>query len=311
MKVGEQMNNFEKYGNVVWMDGVFIKPEEAHIPIFSHALHYASSWFEGIRTYQTAHGTAILMLDEHTQRMFDSPALHKRDFSQHFSFTEIRNAIIDVVKMNKLGNGYVRPLMYLGMNWNALMPNHTIEYHASIATWELTSLFTTSVSACISKRPRISNDAIPMQSKCAANYANSMLIKAEAIEAGFDDGIALDIHGNISETSASNLFMVKDGKLFTPSLDCSILNGFTRQLVIKIARELHHIEVVECHIKPEQLKHADEIFMTGSATGIVSVTTLDNDVISTKTPVSTQLMETYNEITSGNHHWSSQLLTYI
>lgn len=306
------MNKFEKYGNVVWMDGKMLKPEEAHTPIFTHALHYASSWFEGIRTYKTDKGTAILMLDEHTKRMFESPMLHKRDFSQHFSFEQIRQAIIDVTKENQIGDAYVRPVMFLGMNWNALMPNDTIEYHAFITTWELTSLFSGGVSACISKRPRISNDAIPMQSKCAANYTNSLLIKMEAVEAGYDDGIALDIHGNVSEASAANIFVFKDGTLFTPSLDCSPLNGLTRQLVIKIARELHNLTVVECHLKPEDLKNADEIFMTGSAAGIASVTKLDNITINHEcTKIADLLMETYIEITSGKHPWSNDFLTYI
>lgn len=312
IKVGNFMDKFTKYGNTVWMNGQFLKPEEANIPIFTHALHYASSWFEGIRTYKTDNGTAILMLDEHTKRMFESPLLHNRDFSKHFSFTEIRQAIIDVVKKNRIGDGYIRPVMHLGMNWNALMPEETIEYNASITTWELTSLFSGNVSACISKRPRISNEAIPMQSKCAANYANSMLIKMEAVEAGFDDGIALDIHGNISEASAANIFMLKDNTLYTPSLDCSALNGLTRQLVMKIARELYHINVIECHIKPEQLITADEIFMTGSAAGIASVVKIDNFPINNEiTTIADQLMQTYTEITSGKHKWSETLLTYV
>lgn len=306
------MNKFEKYGNVVWMDGQFLKPEEAQVPIFTHALHYASSWFEGIRTYKTDKGTAILMLDEHTRRMFESPMLHKRDFSKHFSYEEFRQATIDVVRKNEVGDGYIRPVMYLGMNWNALMPTDAIEYHAFIATWELTSLFSGGVSACISKRPRISNEAIPMQSKCAANYTNSMMIKMEAIEAGFDDGIALDVHGNVSEASAANIFMLKDNVLYTPSLDCSALNGFTRQLVIRIARELHNIEVVECHISADQLLHADEVFMTGSAAGIASVIKIDNQLINGgTTTIADALMQTYTEITSDKHEWSNTLLTYV
>lgn len=306
------MNKFEKYGNVVWMDGQMLTPEEAKTPIFSHALHYASSWFEGIRTYKTEKGTAVLMLDEHTKRMFESPLLHKRDFSKHFSFDQIRQAILDVARENKVGDGYVRPVMYLGMNWNALMPTEAIEYHAFVTTWELTHLFSGGVSACISPRPRISNEAIPMQSKCAANYTNSMLIKMEAIEAGFDDGIALDIHGNVSEASTANIFMVKDGKIFTPSLDCSVLNGFTRQLVIKIARELHHFEVFETHLTAEDLHAADELFMTGSAAAIASITKLDNKLINNGcTSVADQLMATYSKITADAHPWSQQLLTYI
>lgn len=306
------MNKFEKYGNTVWMDGEFLKPEEATVPVFTHALHYASSWFEGIRTYKTDKGTAILMLDGHIKRLFESTMLHNQDFSKHFSFDQIRQAIIDVARENKIEDAYIRPVMYLGMNWNALMPSDKIEYHTFVTTWELTSLFTGGISACISNRPRISNDAIPMQSKCAANYTNSMLIKMEAAAAGFDDGIALDVHGNVSETSASNIFIVKDGKLFTPSLDCSALNGFTRQLVIRIARELHHLEVAECHLKSEDLHIADEIFITGSATGIISVTQLDNNIINNKqTTVADSLMNTYTEITSGKHPWSETLLTYI
>lgn len=306
------MHKFEKYGNTVWLNGQFLKPSEVNVPIFTHALHYASSWFEGIRTYQTDKGTAILLLDEHTQRMFESPMLHKRDFSKHFSFEQIRQAIIDVTRLNQIGDAYIRPVMYLGMNWNALMPTDQIEHHACIMTWELTSLFSGGVSACISQRPRISNDAIPMQSKCAANYTNSMLIKMEAIEDGFDDGIALDIHGNVSEASAANIFIVKEGTLFTPSLDCSALNGFTRQLVLKIAKELHHFEVVETHLKPNDLKTADEIFMTGSAAGIASVTKLDHILINRgQTPIADALMQTYTKITSGHHPWSDDVLTYI
>lgn len=310
-KVGVDMNKFEKYGNVVWMDGALIHPKEANTSIFAHAMHYASSWFEGIRTYKTDKGTAVLLLDEHTERMFASPKLYRRDFSQDFTFEQIRQAIIDVVRENQVGDAYVRPVMFLGMDWNALMPSETIEHHAFITTWELTHLFSGDVFACISPRPRISDDAIPMQSKCAGNYTNSLLIKMEAIEAGYDDGIALDSKGNVSEASTANIFIIKKDKIFTPSLDCSVLNGLTRQLTIKMARELLNLEVIECHLKPDDLFQADEMFMTGSAAGIIRISHLDGEKIGEDAPITAQLQKLYAHITSGHHPWSDAVLTYL
>lgn len=307
------MNKFEKYGSVIWKNGAIITPSEASTSVMSHAMHYATSWFEGIRTYKTDKGTAILMLDEHMKRMLVSPLLHGWDFSQHVSVEELKSAAIEIVALNNIGNGYIRPLLYLGIGWDSLNPIEEIEYNAMISTWELTHLYSKRGIGCaLVKRPRISSAMIPMESKCAANYTNSLLLKKDAKDAGFDEAIALDINGNISEASTANIFMVKDNVLYTPSVDCSILNGLTRQLVIKIARELLNLKVIEGKFKSDFLFELDEIFITGSAAGIVSVTNVNNTSIGTKAyDITNKIINIYEEIVSDKHAWSDELLTYV
>ena len=264
----------------VWRNGEFIEWKDARVHVMTHAIHYGSSVFEGIRAYNTERGTAVFRLTEHIQRLLNSAKVYRMDVK--FGREEFCQAAVELVKDSEMKECYIRPIIFRGLNEDKPafgvnpFPNPIDCY---MAAWDWgkylgEEALEKGVEVCVSSWTRITSNSLPAVAKAGANYMNSQLIKMEAILNGFSEGIALDDRGYVSEGSGENLFLVNDGKLVTPPLGASILPGITRDSVIKIARELG-IEVQETTIQRAALYLADELFFTGTAAEITPISKVD------------------------------------
>ena len=264
----------------IWMNGKLVPFKNAKVHVLTHALHYSTSIFEGIRCYDTPEGSAIFRLPEHVDRFFNSAKMYS--MKMPYSKKKISDAIIKTVKTSKLDQCYIRPLAYYGYGTMGLTPT-TNKVDVSISCWEWkmgeSKAGKFSGAKCkISKWIRIDSKSQPMQAKSAANYSNAALARMEALNAGYDEAIMLNNKGHVAEGSAENIFVVKNGKITTPPLDADILNGITRDSAIKLLKS-NKIKVIEKNIKISDLLKADEIFMTGTAAEVKSVTRVDKTKI--------------------------------
>jgi len=260
----------------IWMDGKFVNWDDAKIHILSHVIHYGTSWFEGIRSYETKKGTAVFRLDAHLKRLVESAKIYRTEIP--YSLEELTNAVLETIRVNKLKSCYIRPIIYRGYGEMGLNPlGCPIE--TAIAVWEWGKYLghdsiEQGIDVCVSSWNRAAPNTFPTMAKAGGNYLNSQLIKLEALANGYAEGIALDAFGCISEGSGENIFLVKDGIIYTTPLVSAILQGITRNTVITLAHELGH-EVREMQIPREMLYTADEIFFTGTATEIAPVRSVD------------------------------------
>ena len=264
----------------IWMNGKLIPFKNAKVHVLTHALHYSTAVFEGIRCYNTTNGSAIFRLPEHVDRFFNSAKMY--GMKMRYSKKQISNAIIKTVKTSGLKECYIRPLAYYGYGTMGLTPTLN-KVDVSIACWKWkmgeSKAGKFSGAKCkISKWIRIDSKSQPMQSKSAANYSNAALARVEALKNGYDEAIMLNNKGNVAEGSAENIFVVKNGKVTTPPLDADILNGITRDSAIKLLKS-KKIKVVEKNLKVNDLLKADEIFMTGTAAEVKSVTRVNKTKI--------------------------------
>ena len=262
------------------MNGKLVPFKNAKVHVLTHALHYSTSIFEGIRCYDTPEGSAIFRLPEHVDRFFNSAKMYS--MKMPYSKKKISDAIIKTVKTSKLDQCYIRPLAYYGYGTMGLTPT-TNKVDVSISCWEWkmgeSKAGKFSGAKCkISKWIRIDSKSQPMQAKSAANYSNAALARMEALNAGYDEAIMLNNKGHVAEGSAENIFVVKNGKISTPPLDADVLNGITRDSAIKLLKS-DKIKVIEKDIKINDLLKADEIFMTGTAAEVKSVTRVDKTKI--------------------------------
>ncbi len=304
----------------VWHDGKFINWDDARVHVMTHALHYGSSVFEGIRCYKTENGSAVFRLPEHMQRLRNSAKIYRMDIET--SVEEFCDATVELVRDSGLDECYIRPIIFRGLDEaNPAFgvnpfPNPLTSY---IAVWEWgkylgEEALEQGIDVCVSSWTRITSNSMPSMAKAGANYMNSQLIKMEAILAGYADGIALDDRGYVSEGSGENLFMVNNGKLITPPLGASILPGITRDSVIQIAKELG-IEVVETTVQRAALYLADELFFTGTAAEITPIRSVDKITVGAgkRGDITKKLQEEYFKVIRGerpapnNADW----LTYI
>lgn len=264
----------------IWRNGEFIDWKDARVHVMTHAIHYGSSVFEGIRAYETERGTAVFRLTEHMQRLLNSAKVYRMDTK--YKREDFCQATVDLVRDSGLEACYIRPVIFRGLNEEKPafgvnpFPNPVESY---IAVWDWgkylgEEALETGVDVCVSSWARITSNSLPAVAKAGANYMNSQLIKMEALLGGFSEGIALDDRGYVSEGSGENLFLVNNGKLITPPLGASILPGITRDSVIKIARELG-IEVQETTIQRAALYLTDELFFTGTAAEITPIRSVD------------------------------------
>lgn len=265
----------------IWMDGEFVHWEDAKIHILSHVIHYGSSAYEGLRAYETPKGTAIFRLKDHLKRLFDSAKIYRMEIP--YAKDEITITIKKLIQKNKLKKCYIRPIVYRGFNELGVNPlNCSVKM--AIAVWEWgkylgIDALEKGVDVMVSSWRRVAPGTLPATAKVGANYMNSQLIKMEAIINGYIEGIALDYFGFLSEGgSGENLFLVRDGKIYTPSIDSSILIGITRDSVIKIANSLG-ISVIEGRIPREYIYTSDEAFFSGSAAEITPIRSVDKIVI--------------------------------
>jgi len=264
----------------IWMNGKLVPFKNARVHVLTHALHYSTSIFEGIRCYDTPEGSAIFRLPEHVDRFFNSARMYS--MKMPYSKKKISDAIIKTVKVSNLGQCYIRPLAYYGYGTMGLTPtNNKVDVSISCWEWKMGESKAGKFSGAkckISKWIRIDSKSQPMQAKSAANYSNAALARMEALNAGYDEAIMLNNKGHVAEGSAENIFVVKNGKITTPPLDADILNGITRDSAIKLLK-LNKIKVIEKNIKISDLLKADEIFMTGTAAEVKSVTRVNKTKI--------------------------------
>ena len=260
----------------IWMNGSLTPWDEAKIHIGSHAIHYGSAVFEGLRCYSTPEGSAVFRLDAHTERLYDSARIYRMDIP--YSMDEFNQALVETIVANRLDACYVRPIVYRGYGQLGVNP-FPCPVDVSIMVWDWgrylgTEALEKGVDVCVSSWTRIAPNTLPAMAKTAANYMNSQLIKMEAIKEGYAEGIALDSQGYLSEGSGENLFVVKKGVLYTPPLVASVLPGVTRDTVMTLAQRLGII-VKEQMLPREVLYVADEVFMTGTAAEITPVRSVD------------------------------------
>lgn len=303
-----------KYNTLIWYDGEFVKWENATTSIMSHVVHYGSSVFESLRCYKTPKGSALLRLQAHVERLFDSARVYRMDIP--YSEQEFSEAIIQTVKKNNLEECYIRPFVFRGFQEMGVNPLRN-PIHCAIAAWEWgeylgEGVLEKGISVCVSSWNRFAPNTLPSLAKAGGNYLNSQLIKMEALENGFDEGIALDSMGYVSEGSGENVFLVRNGVLYTPPTSSSILAGITRHCIFCVARDLQ-IRIEQHTIPREALYMADEAFLTGTAAEITPITSIDRRKIGQGTagPVTKKIQEHYFGIIKGKledkYHW----LTYI
>ena len=298
----------------IWMNGKLIPFKDAKVHVLTHALHYSTAVFEGIRCYNTPNGSAIFRLPEHVDRFFNSAKMYGMKI--RYSKKQISNAIIKTVKTSGLKECYIRPLAYYGYGTMGLTPTLN-KVDVSIACWKWkmgeSKAGKFSGAKCkISKWIRIDSKSQPMQSKSAANYSNAALARVEALKNGYDEAIMLNNKGNVAEGSAENIFVVKNGIIKTPPLDADILNGITRNSVIQLIKK-EHMKLVEKNITVNELLKADEVFMTGTAAEVKSVTKIDKNAIGNGGvgEITKELQKSFMNIVMGKDKRFVRWLTYL
>ena len=294
----------------IWMDGEFRPWQESTVHIMAHVLHYSSSVFEGIRCYKTKRGPAVFRLGEHVRRLYDSARIYR--MTPATSPADFTAAIREAIRRNGFEACYVRPLVYRGLGQPGVNPLHSPVCQA-IVCWDWGQYLgdgslQAGIDVCVSSWTRIAPNTMPALAKASANYMNSQLIKMEAVNNGFKEGIALDVHGYVSEGSGENLFTVRDGILRTPPLSAAVLAGITRDSIIRLARDAG-MTVIEENIPREALYVADEVFLTGTATELCPVNSVDKIPLGDGKPgpVTRQLQDLFLGIVRGEredrYHW--------
>lgn len=292
-----------KIAQKVWRNGEFIDWNDARIHVMSHVVNYGTSVFEGIRCYNTEKGPAIFRLNEHMKRLLNSAKIYRMD--PPYSLNDFSDAAAELVRNSGLDECYLRPVVFRSLDeqnpaFGVFPMKNPIDSY--IAAWEWgkylgEEAIESGIDVCVSSWTRFNSNALPAMAKSGANYMNSQLIKMEAILGGFAEGIALDDRGYVSEGSGENIFLVSDGKLFTPPLGASILPGITRDSVVQIAREMG-IEVIETTIQRSALYTADELFFTGTAAEISPIRSVDRITVGTgkRGEITKQLQDTFFKI---------------
>ena len=298
----------------IWMNGNLVPFKDAKVHVLTHALHYSTSIFEGIRCYNTPNGSAIFRLPEHVDRFFNSAKMYGMKI--RYTKKQISDAIIKTVKASKLKECYIRPLAYYGYGTMGLTPIlNKVDVSISCWEWKMGESKAGKVSGAkckISKWIRIDSRSQPMQAKSAANYSNAALARVEALKNGYDEAIMLNYKGNIAEGSAENIFIVKNGTIKTPPLTADILDGITRNSVIRLIKSKKR-KLVEKNITVNELLKADEVFMTGTAAEVKSVTKINKITIGNGKPgkITKELQKSFMDVVMGKNSKFLSWLRYI
>jgi len=297
---------------LIWKNGSLIKWDDSNVHILSHTLHYGTGVFEGVRAYNTDNGGAIFRLQDHTARLFD--AASKLNIQIPLTADELNKAQIDVLKANNLNEAYIRPIVYLG-NESLGIRATDLSVNVAVAAWEWPSYMSPEkkelgLSIIKSSHEQYSN-SLHACYKIIGTYINSTMALHEALSKGADEALLLDKNGNISEGSGENIFIVKNGEIYTPKTDYC-LNGLTRQSIIQIAKD-QNIKVIETNLKYEDLVMADEAFFTGTAVEVTPITSIDSNKIGSgkRGEISHILQQKYSEIVTGKDVAYSSWLTYL
>jgi branched-chain amino acid aminotransferase len=300
--------------DLIWFNGEMVASEQATTHVLSHAIHYGSSVFEGVRAYDTPKGPAIFRLQDHTKRLFDSAKIYRMQIP--YTVEEINEACKAAVRDNGLKNAYLRPFAFLGNVGLGVNPkSHKADVAVAAMEWGTylgDGALEAGVDACISSWNRLAPNTMPTAAKAGGNYLSSQLISGEAKRNGYVEGIALDVNGYLSEGAGENLFVIKNGVLFTPPTTAAILPGLTRDTMMHRARKAG-LEVREEPIAREALYLADEFFMTGTAAEVTPVRSVDQIEIGTgKRGEITELLQTaYFDLVKGQSEDENGWLTYI
>ncbi len=284
----------------IWRNGHLIPWEQANIHVMSHVVHYGSSVFEGIRCYGQPTGAAVFRLPEHMQRLIDSAKIYRMQLP--YNLDELCAAVVDVIEANGVAPCYIRPVALRG--YGEIGVNGTgcpIDVFIANFPWgKYVAGGHGGADVCVSSWNRLAPNTMPALAKAGANYMNSQLIRMEADINGYSEGIALDVNGLVSEGSGENIFVVRNGVLYTPPLANSALSGITRDSILTIARHLG-LPVVEQSMPRELLYIADEVFFTGTAAEVAPIRSIDRIVIGDGTPgpVSKQIADEFFGIANG------------
>jgi len=298
----------------IWMNGKLVDWKDATIHIGSHVVHYGSGVFEGARCYDTPKGSAVFRLDEHMVRLINSAKIYRMEYP--LDLAGWRDAVLGTIRANKWKACYIRPIVYRGYHTLGVNPLHN-PVDAAIMLWEWgaylgAEALEQGVDVKISTWARMAPNTLPAMAKATANYANSQLIKMEALADGYSEGIALDVFGNVSEGSGQNLFVVRDGAIYTPPLSASVLGGITRDSIVTLARDLGYT-VLEQNLPRELLYVSDEVFFTGTAAEVTPIRSIDKIKIGDgkRGPVTAALQSAFFAVVNGDvpdtHGW----LTYV
>jgi branched-chain amino acid aminotransferase len=294
----------------IWMNGSLVDWADAKLHIGSHVIHYGSGVFEGARCYETAKGSACFRLDAHIRRLYDSAKIYRMEYP--LPRQDFEDAVLETIRANEFRACYIRPLIYRGYAALGVNP-FPCPVDAAIMLWEWgrylgAEALEKGVDVCVSSWARSAPNTFPSLAKSCANYANSQLIKMEAISNGYCEGIGLDAAGQISEGSGENIFLVRNGVIHTPPLGASILPGITRDSVITLAHDLGY-QVREESLPREMLYVADEVFFAGTAVEITPVRSIDKITVGrgSRGPVTQAIQTTFFGIINGTvpdtHGW--------
>jgi branched-chain amino acid aminotransferase len=298
----------------VWMNGQFVDWKDATIHVASHVIHYGSGVFEGARCYSTPNGSACFRLDAHMKRLQQSAKIYRMEYA--LDLDGWMNAVLETIRANAMKSCYIRPIVYRGYDSLGVNP-FNCPVDAAIILWDWGTYLGKDAleQGCdvkIASWSRMAPNTLPALAKSAANYANSGLIKMEALTDGYSEGIALDVSGEVSEGSGQNIFIVRDGAIFTPPLSSSILGGITRDAIIMLARDLG-FAVTETSIPREALYIADEVFVVGTAAEVTPIRTIDKIRIGAgrRGPITEALQRAFFDVINGDVPDTHAWLTYV
>jgi branched-chain amino acid aminotransferase len=299
----------------IWFNGELRDFDDCKVHVLSHALHYGSSVFEGIRAYKTPNGTAIFRLDDHLKRLFYSAAIYR--MPMRYSFEELHDACSETVRVAGLESAYIRPLVMRGACGLGLIPKdmNAIDVSIMVDSWGAylgEEGLRNGIRACITSWQRLAPNTIPTGAKAGGNYLSSQLIGQEAKDRGFDEGIALGHDGLLSEGAGENLFIIKDGRILTPPNSASILSGITRDTVFSLLADMG-LQVIEQTMSREQLYGADEAFFTGTAVEVTPVRQVDHMTIGNGGcgPVTKRVQDAFFGLFSGETPDKRGWLNYL
>ena len=298
----------------IWLDGQLVDWRDAKIHVLTHTLHYGCGAFEGVRAYDTVGGTAIFRLQEHTQRLFNSAKILR--MKMPFTPDQVNEAQKEVIRANKLASGYIRPLVWIGSEQLGVSPRgNTI--HVMVAAWAWGAYLgedgmAKGIRVKTSSYTRHHVNITMTQAKAVSNYSNSILANMEALDDGYDEALLLDSAGFVSEGAGENVFLIKDGAIYTPDLSAGALNGITRNTVLHIAKDLG-IEVVQKRITRDECYIADEMFFTGTAAEVTPIRELDRVQIGAgqRGPLTEKIQSAFFDIVNGRNpkyaHWLAKV----
>ena len=305
--------NMNNNNGVIWLDGEFVPWKEAKVHVLTHTLHYGMGVFEGIRAYKTDKGTSIFRLDDHIDRLFASA--HILNMPMPFDKKTIVKACAEVVKKNSLETAYIRPMCFYGAEGMGLRADN-LKTHVMIAAWAWGSYLG---SEGLEKGIRVKTSSFSRhhvnitmcKAKANGNYMNSMLALQDAISGGYDEALLLDVDGYVAEGSGENIFIARNGVLYTPDLT-SALEGITRDTIIKFA-DINNIVLKEKRITRDEIYIADEAFFTGTAAEVTPICELDNRIIGNgkRGPLTKKLQSQYFDCVSGKIDEYNNWLNYI